>query len=137
MDNGVKISGFAAATQDYAQNEINLNKELIVNPSSTFFGRVEGESMIDEGITDGDILIIDKSLTIKENDLIVCFIDGEFTLRKVMFEGKSIWLVAANKKIKKILLKDGDDIILWGVVTYTIKSLRGKFNTANKQQIKR
>ena len=76
-------AGFPNPAQDYMEIAIDLNKELIKHPSSTFYGRVIGDSMIDEGIEEGDILVIDKSLEPMNDDLAVCFIDGEFTVKQI------------------------------------------------------
>lgn len=77
-DAGVR-AGFPSPAQDYISATIDLNKELIQHPASTFYARVEGDSMSGEGITEGDILVIDKSIEPEEGDLAVCCLDGEFT----------------------------------------------------------
>ena len=124
-DGGIR-AGFPSPAQDYIELSIDLNKELIKNPSSTFLGRVSGDSMIDEDITDGDVIIIDKSLDAKNKDLVVCFIDGEFTLKRMHIEKDVIWLVPSNPNYPKIKVTKDNDFIVWGVVTYTIKNNRQK-----------
>ena len=79
-EDGIR-AGFPSPAQDYMEVAIDLNKELIKHPSSTFYGRVKGDSMKGEGIDDGDILVIDKSLEFQNGDLAVCCIDGEFNVR--------------------------------------------------------
>ena len=81
-DEGIR-AGFPSPAQDHLEQAIDLNKELIRHPTSTFYGRVVGDSMRDEGIEEGDILVIDKSLELLDNDLAVCFVDGEFTVKRV------------------------------------------------------
>ena len=81
---------------------IDLNKELVPHPSSTFYGRVKGDSMKEEEIEDGDILVIDKSLELMNDDLAVCFVDGEFTLKRVRIDAAIIWLVPSNKAYPEI-----------------------------------
>lgn len=81
-DEGIR-AGFPSPAQDYMEQAIDLNKELIKHPSSTFYGRVVGDSMKDEGIEEGDILVIDKSLELIEGDLAVCYVDGEFTVKRI------------------------------------------------------
>lgn len=103
---------------------IDLNKELVPHPSSTFYGRVKDDSMKDEGIEEGDILVIDKSLELMNNDLAVCFVDGEFTLKRVRMDGSIIWLVPSNKAYPEIPITADSDFIIWGIVTYTIKKNR-------------
>lgn len=124
-DEGI-AAGFPSPAQDYIQQAIDLNKELIKNPSSTFFGRVVGNSMQDEGIEENDILVIDKSLEVHNGDLVVCYIDGEFTLKRIQLEKDRAWLVPSNPQYPKIKVTEDNDFIVWGVVTYTIKKNRRK-----------
>ena len=88
---GVK-AGFPSPAEDFTEVSIDLNLELLKNPSSTFFCRVSGDSMQDIGIADGDLLIVDKSLEPKDNKIAVCFIDGEFTLKKIKLDKDCCWL---------------------------------------------
>lgn len=124
-DCGIK-AGFPSPAQDYIELAIDLNKELIKHPSATFYGKVIGDSMIEEGIQEGDILVIDKSLELCNNDLAVCFIDGEFTVKRVEIDKDVIWLVPSNKNYQKIKITPDNDFIVWGIVTYTIKANRRK-----------
>ncbi|MCK9624864.1 MAG: hypothetical protein M0R23_00140 [Bacteroidales bacterium] len=93
--------------EDRAEFSIDLNKILIKNPSSTFFARIDGRGMSDNGVSDGDVLIIDKSLNPKENSLVVCFLDGGFTL----------------KRFNRIMMDLYQENIVWGVVIYIIKKV--------------
>lgn len=115
-------AGFPSPAQDYIDLNIDLNKELISNPSSTFYARVKGTSMQDAGIMDGDILVIDKSLEPKDGDTAVCFIDGEFTLKYIKFETDVIYLVPANPEFEPIKVTEDNNFCIWGIVTYSIKS---------------
>jgi len=124
-DDGIK-AGFPSPAQDYMEISIDLNQELVKHPASTFYGRVSGLSMVDEGIEDGDVLVIDKSLEVMNNDLVVCYIDGEFTLKRINIEKEVIWLVPSNPKFPKIKVTKDNDFLIWGVVTYTIKNNRRK-----------
>ena len=108
-DEGIR-AGFPSPAQDYMEQAIDLNKELIKHPSSTFYGRVVGDSMKDEGIGEGDILVIDKSLELIEGDLAVCYVDGEFTVKRVSYP--------------RIKVTADNDFMVWGIVTYTIKKNR-------------
>lgn len=119
-------AGFPSPAQDYMEQAIDLNKELIKHPASTFYGRVVGESMRDEGIEEGDILVIDKSLELMDDDLAVCFIDGEFTVKRVRLEAEAAWLVPSNTEYPLIKVTKDNDFIVWGIVTYTIKKNRRK-----------
>lgn len=122
-DEGIK-AGFPSPAQDYLEQAIDLNKELICHPASTFYGRVVGNSMRDEGIEDGDILVIDKSLELIDDDLAVCFIDGEFTVKRVRLEADAAWLVPSNSDFPLIKVTKDNDFMVWGIVTYTIKKNR-------------
>ncbi len=124
-DEGIR-AGFPSPAQDYMEQAIDLNKEIVKHPASTFYGRVVGDSMRDEGIEEGDILVIDKSLELMDDDLAVCFIDGEFTVKRVRLETDAAWLVPANPDYPKIKVTADNDFIVWGIVTYTIKKNRRK-----------
>lgn len=117
-------AGFPSPAQDYMTGCIDLNKELVRHPEATFYGRVVGDSMIDAGVEEGDVLVIDKSLRPAEGDMCVCFVDGEFCLKRVSFEGGSIILKAANPRYAPIVLGEWNDFTLWGVVTYIIKKIK-------------
>lgn len=122
-DGGIK-AGFPSPAQDYMESVIDLNKELIKHPASTFYGRVKGDSMIDANVNDGDILVIDKSLDPQNGDMAVCYIDGEFTIKYIKIEKDIIWLVPANEKYKPIKVTIENDFLIWGIVTYCIKNVR-------------
>ena len=126
-------AGFPSPATDYMTQAIDLNKELVRHPAATFYGRVVGDSMIDAGVNEGDILVIDKSLEPRDGDMAVCFIDGEFTLKHIRFETMTakdgrrfsqIRLVPANDRYPVIEVSEGSDFIMWGVVTYVIKKVR-------------
>jgi len=125
VDGGI-AAGFPSPAQDYIDLKIDLNKELIANPSSTFYGRVKGSSMQDAGIVDGDILVIDKSLEPQDGDTAVCYLDGEFTLKYIKIEADAIWLVPANPKFQPIKVTEDNHFCIWGVVTYSIKNHKKK-----------
>ena len=124
-DEGIK-AGFPSPAQDYLEQAIDLNKELIRHPASTFYGRVVGDSMRDEGIEEGDILVIDKSLELLNDDLAVCYIDGEFTVKRVRLEPDAAWLVPSNSNYPPIKVTKDNEFMVWGIVTYTIKKNRRK-----------
>lgn len=124
-DEGIR-AGFPSPAQDYMEQAIDLNKELIRYPGSTFYGRVVGNSMSGEGIDDGDILVIDKSLELIDGDLAVCFINGEFTVKRVKLEKDFAWLVPSNPDYQPIKVTKDDEFTIWGIVTYTVKKNRRK-----------
>lgn len=117
-------AGFPSPAEDYLEYGIDLNRELIRHPSTTFFGRVKGDSMSGAGIMEGDILVIDKSLEAKDGDVAVCFIDGEFTLKSIHREQNIILLVPANEKYKPIKVTADNDFLIWGIVTSIIRKIR-------------
>lgn len=121
VDGGVK-AGFPSPAADFTEISIDLNIELLRNPSSTFFCRVSGDSMQDLGICDGDLLVIDKSLETVNGKVAVCYIDGEFTLKRIKIEKDCCWLMPANKNYKPIKVTEDNEFIVWGIVTYAIKS---------------
>lgn len=116
-------AGFPSPAGDFLDTTIDLNKELIQNPSSTFFGRVRGDSMIGAGLDDGDLLVIDKSLTPVDGKIAICFIDGDFTCKRIRVDENTVWLVAENKRYKPIKITKEDDFLIWGIVTTVIKSV--------------
>ena len=117
-------AGFPSPATDYMTQAIDLNKELVRHPAATFYGRVVGDSMIDAGVEEGDILVIDKSLEPREGDMAVCFVDGEFTLKHLHFREGGLTLRPANKNYPEIEVCEGVDFAMWGVVTYVIKKVR-------------
>lgn len=117
-------AGFPSPATDYMTQAIDLNKELVRHPAATFYGRVVGDSMIDAGVDEGDILVIDKALEAQDGDMAVCFIDGEFTLKHLRIREGRIALVPANDKYPVIEVDEGTDFKMWGVVTYVIKKVR-------------
>lgn len=119
-DLGIK-AGFPSPAQDYLTESLDLMKEIVRHPAATFFARVCGDSMKDVGIHDGDILVVDKSLSPKSGDIAVCYIDGEFTVKKLKISKSVIWLLPSNEGYKPIKVTSENDFIVWGVVTYSLK----------------
>ncbi len=122
VDSGIS-AGFPSPADDFLDLSIDLNKELIKNPSSTFYGRVKGDSMINAGLNEGDLLIIDKSLEPTDNKIAVCFIEGEFTVKRIKIEKDIVWLIAENEKYAPIKVIKENDFLIWGIVTNVIKTL--------------
>lgn len=124
-DDGIR-AGFPSPAQDYISETIDLNRELVRHPSATFYARVTGDSMSGEGIEDGDLIVIDKSLTPEDGDLAVCCVNGEFTLKRLRLtaSGTRIRLMPSNPRYRPIDINPGDTFTVWGVVTHTIKANR-------------
>lgn len=116
-------AGFATLAEDSKGMKLDLNRELVKNPASTFYARVSGVSMVDDGIDDGDLLVIDKSVEPTDGALAVCFIDGEFTLKRFSDHGDHAMLMPANDKYQPIRVDSSNDFMIWGVVRYLIKKM--------------
>lgn len=112
---------YPSFVQEYMIGSIDLNKVLIKNAPTTFITVVDGESMIEECIGNGDLLIIDKSLDPYDGCLAACYIDGDFTLKKVRRENDYVWLLPANPAYQPIKVTENNDFIIWGIVTSNIK----------------
>lgn len=130
-DGGIQ-AGFPSPADNYITETIDLNKELVRHPAATFYGRVSGDSMIEEGIEPGDILIIDRSIEPDSGDLAVCCIDGEFTLKRIRLEKNRVWLIPSNEMFDPILVTPENEFSVWGVVTHTIKAYRRKRRSSKK-----
>lgn len=131
-DDGIR-AGFPSPAQDYITESIDLNTTLIKHPASTFYAKVSGDSMCEEGITEGDILIIDRSIEAEHGDLAVCCINGEFTLKRLCLNrGDKIYLMPSNRKFRPIEVTRDDDFMVWGVVIYTIKANRRRRSGAQR-----
>ena len=115
-------AGFPSPADDYAEENIDLNEHLISNPFSTFFLRVKGESMINAGIKDNDLVIVDKSLRAKTGNIIIAMVDGEFTIKRLSIKNNELYLKAENPNYPDFRFKNHIDIQIWGVVIYSIHS---------------
>ena len=116
-------AGFPSPADDWLEEELDLNAHLIKHPAATFFARVQGESMIDAGIHENDLLIIDRSIEANNNDLVVCMLNGDFTLKRICFAGSHISLIPANQDFPIIHVNLSEDFEVWGVVKHVIHSV--------------
>ena len=128
VKNKVKLisasAGFPSPAENYVEEKLNLNSYLIKNKESSFFVRVSGDSMINVGIFDNDILIVDRSLYPKRQSIVIVSIDGELVIKKLMKDqSKNYYLKSENSNYPNIKLNSNRDTIIWGVVTYVIHSL--------------
>ena len=118
---GVRVpAGFPSPADDYIEARINLNDYIITHPAATFYYRAEGNSMVDAGIFDGDLLVVDNSLTPQDNDIVVAIIDGERTLKQIKLSGGKIFLFPKNVKYKPIEITESMNITVSGVVVCNI-----------------
>ena len=116
-------AGFPSPALDFIDLTIDMNKHLVKHPATTFYGRVKGQSMKDVGIFDGDLLVIDKSLQPTDNKIAVCYIDGEFTIKRIQIQKDCIWLIPENEAYQPIKVTADNNFIIWGMVTHVIKAL--------------
>lgn len=121
--NTANATGFGAAADDYMERGIDLNEQLIRNKPATFFFRMKGDAMKEAGIGDGDILIVDRSLKLANGKIIVAVLNGELMVRRFHKNFTSSFLIPENSRYKAINLGEFSDFVLWGVVTYVIKTL--------------
>ena len=116
-------AGFPSPADDFTEVRISLDKELIKNKEATFYARVSGDSMVGAGLDDGDLLVIDRSLSPENGKIAICFIDGDFTVKRIKKEKGKFYLIPENKKYKAIELNEDNELIIWGVVEYVIKKV--------------
>ncbi len=115
-------SGFGAATDDYAERGIDLNEQLIKNKPASFFMRVSGSSMINAGIYNGDIVIVDRSVKPANNKIVIAVIDGEMLIRRYQKTINKLRLVPETPKLSPIEVSEFSDCIIWGVVVCVIRT---------------
>jgi DNA polymerase V len=116
-------TGFGAAADDYAERGIDLNEQLIRNKPATFFFRMKGDAMMDAGIFDGDVLIVDRSVKPSNGKVIIAILNGELLVRRFHKNFTSAFLMAGNERYKSINLAEFSDFAVWGVVVYSIHEL--------------
>lgn len=116
-------AGFPSPADDYVEKRIDLNDELIQHREATFFLRVRGHSMVGAGIDDGDELIVDRAIKPEHGRIVVAAVDGELTVKRFYRRGGVVKLVAESTEHPDIELKDGQEMVIWGVVTKIIKSV--------------
>lgn len=122
IDEGIS-AGFPSPSLDFVDLSIDLNKHLIKHPSATFYGRVKGVSLKNAGIDNGDLLVIDRSLEPVNGKIAVCYIDGEFTAKRIKITKKELWLMPENDDYQPMKIVEDSSLIIWGIVTHVIKSV--------------
>ncbi|MCL9807574.1 translesion error-prone DNA polymerase V autoproteolytic subunit [Flavobacterium amniphilum] len=116
-------AGFPSPAADFTETNIDLNKELSKNQLATFYIKVNGNSMIDAGINDKDILVVDRSIEPRDNKIAVCLVDGEFTVKRIKLEKDCLYLIPENPAYEPIKITEDNQISIWGIVTYVIKAV--------------
>lgn len=119
FQNGVS-AGFPSPAEDHIDSKIDLNQLLIEHPSATYYIRVNGDSMLDAGILNGDLLIVDRSLEVINNSIVVAYIDGNFTVKRIRKNKNKLFLQAENNKYQPIEITEEMDFELFGVVAHAI-----------------
>lgn len=112
--------GFPSPADDYIEKRLDLNELMVRHPAATFYVRVEGNSMEGAGIYSGDVLVVDRSLPSSTGKIIIAVLNGEFTVKRLIVEGKKIYLQPENASFQRIEIKEESDFQVWGVVTYVI-----------------
>jgi DNA polymerase V len=113
-------AGFPSPAEDFVENVLDLNELVIEHPLATFFVRAKGDSMLQAGIRDNDILVVDRSLTPRHRDIIIAALNGEFTCKYFSKSGSDITLYPGNPKYKPIPISESSDFMVWGVVTFVL-----------------
>ncbi len=122
FDAGIS-AGFPSPTEDVKEQRLSLDRELVKNKEATFFARVSGQSMIGAGLDDNDLLVIDRSLEPTHNKIAVCFLDGEFTVKRLKVNAEGIWLQPENPNYPIIKITSDNNFVIWGIVTNVIKKV--------------
>lgn len=117
-------AGFPSPADDYIEDRLDLNQLLVQNKSATFFLRVKGDSMINAGINDGDIIVVDKSLKPEDRSVVVAVIDGDLTVKRLLWHHGVAELHSENPKYQPIRFKDGQELTIWGVVTSAVHTVK-------------
>lgn len=122
VPSGIK-AGFPSPAADFDEVRISLDQIVVKNKSATFYAKASGNSMIGAGISDGDILVIDRSLEPTNNKIVVCCIDGEFTVKRIKIEKQIVCLVPENDDFEPIYITENNQFVIWGIVTYVLKKI--------------
>jgi DNA polymerase V len=116
-------AGFPSPSEDYVDSRLDINEYLIKHPASTFLLEVSGDSMIDAAICEGDKLVVDKSIEPAHGKIVIASVDGQFTVKRLKYEGGEKYLMPENKKYPPIKIENGSDVRFWGVVTGIIRKV--------------
>lgn len=117
-------AGFPSPADDYIEDRLDLNELLVSNKPATFFLRVKGDSMLNAGIHDGDIIVVDRSLQPVHRAIVVAVVDGELTVKRLIIRADITELHAENPKYAPLRLQEGQELTIWGVVTSSVHQVR-------------
>ena len=123
---GSVVAGFPSPAEQYLEPPLDLNELLVKRPAATYFVRVEGDSMSGAGISDGDLLVVDRSLRPADGDVIIASVDGDFTVKTYRRDADGVRLEPANPAYPAICLRAGQELDYFGKVTACIHRFAGK-----------
>ncbi len=116
-------AGFPSPADDYVEEQLNLHSYLVHNPAATFFLRAQGDSMLNAGIHDGDLLIVDRSLAAEHKRVVIVALDGELMVKRLIRRGRQVLLVPENPDYAEVDITEREHVHIWGVVSYVIHKL--------------
>ena len=119
FESGVS-AGFPSPAEDHLDLSLDLNEYIVKHPSSTFYIYAKGDSMIDSNIQDGDLMVVDKSINPNNKSIVIAVINGEFTVKRILYIDKKMYLSPDNQKYNPIEITTDMDFEIWGVVTHVI-----------------
>ena len=125
IEDGIQ-AGFPSPATDHLERLLDINEYLIKNRPATFYARVKGKSMLGAGFNVGDIMVIDRSLEPGDGKIAICYLDGEFTVKRLKVEKKRnlVWLMPENEEFEPILITpENEGFLVWGIVTFIIKKV--------------
>ena len=115
-------AGFPSPADDHLEDTLDLNEHLVQHPAATFLVHVQGDSMIGAGIYDGDLLIIDRALKATFGSIVVAVVDGDLTVKRLHQDADGVWLMPENPNYKPLPIREGMDLVIWGVVAHSVRS---------------
>lgn len=117
-------AGFPSPADDHMEAPLDLNEHVVRNPAATFFVHAQGDSMRDAGIMSGDILVVDRSVTPADSQIVVAMLDQEFTVKRLRAKNGRVFLVADNNSFAPMEISESQELVIWGVVTFVIHPAR-------------
>ena len=117
-------AGFPSPAEGYIERSLDINELVVKHPAATFYIKVHGDSMQNAGISSEDILVVDRSLKARHQDIVVAVLDGEFIVKRLLLEQNDIFLISENKSQSLIKINKSSQFEVWGVVTYVIHKTR-------------
>jgi len=116
-------AGLPISAADYIEDAIDLNKELVSDPFSTFVGKVKGFTLASEGIAEDDILVVDKSVAPLNKRLAICLHNGQYSVKRITEKNRKVYIISENPHVELTCVHEGHDYMIWGIVTYIIKKI--------------